>query len=329
MVGPTVFKLIHNLASPAKPGDKSYRALVKLLTEHYRPTPSETVQRFKFHSRSRKPGESVANFVAELRVLAEFCNFGSSLEEMLRNQIVCSISDSAVQRRLLGEVPLSLEKALQLAQGMETAARNVKELQGGTVTTPREVNQVTPHQKGKYAKAIPQFQGKSDCTRFRCGKPGHVASKCRFKDAQCHHSGMAGHLRAVCYGKAKGSAKKSGTSHSVQQVQEQAENEEYSLFRLGPVDKSSPYNVGVDVDGRRVTMEIDTGAAVSLMSAVTFKELWPGRSLDPATVQLCSYSGEKISVAGKVEVTFSCKSQVAKAPLVIVQGSGSTLLGQN
>ena len=280
-----MFKLIHNLASPAKPGDKSYRALVKLLTEHYRPTPSQTVQRFKFHSRSRKPGESVANFVAELRVLAEFCNFGSSLEEMLRDQIVCSISDSAVQRRLLGEVPLSLEKALQLAQGMETAARNVKELQGGTAATPREVNQVTPHQKGKHAKAMPQFQGKSDRKCFRCSKLGH-ASKCRFKDAQCNHCGKTGHLLAVCYGNAKGSAKKSGTSHSVQQVQEQAETEEYSLFRLGPVDKSFPYNVGVDVDGRRVTMEIDTGAAVSLMSAVTFKELWPGRSLDPVTVQI-------------------------------------------
>lgn len=55
-----------------------------------------------------------------------------------------------------------------------------------------------------------------------------------------------------------GSAKKSRASHSVQQMQEQAKTEGYSLFRLGPVDKSSPYNVGVDVDG----CQIDTGAAV-------------------------------------------------------------------
>ena len=101
-----------------------------------------------------------------------------------------------------------------------------------------------PHQKGKHAKAMPQFQGKSDRTYFHCGKPGHVASKCRFKDAQCHHCGKTNHLRAVCYGKAKRSAKMSGASHSVQQVQEQAETDEYSLLRLGPVDKSSPYNVG-------------------------------------------------------------------------------------
>ena len=38
VVGPTVFKLIRNLVSPAKPGEKSYEDLVKLLTEHYKPT---------------------------------------------------------------------------------------------------------------------------------------------------------------------------------------------------------------------------------------------------------------------------------------------------
>ena len=90
-----------------------------------------------------------------------------------------------------------------------------------------------------------------------------------------------------------------------------------SLFHMRLVDKSYPYNVVVDVDGVSVNlhglviMEIDTGVTVSLMSAVTFEELWPG-SVDPATVQLCSYSGEKIPVAGEVEVTVSYKVQVAK-----------------
>ena len=39
------------------------------------------------------------------------------------------------------------------------------------------------------------------------------------------------------------------------------------------MDKSSPYNAVVEVDGCPVTMEIDTRAVVSLMSAVTFEAL--------------------------------------------------------
>ena len=115
---------------PNKPGDKSYQDLVKVLTQHFKPVPSETVQRYKFHSQCQKPGESVATFIAELRLLAEFCNFGASLEAMLRDRVVCGINDSAIQRCLLAEVPLTLDKALKLAQGMETAAQSVRELQG-------------------------------------------------------------------------------------------------------------------------------------------------------------------------------------------------------
>ena len=57
----------------------------------------------------------MATFVAELRSLAEFCNFGTSLEEMLRDRIVCGINNSKIQRRLPAENTLTIGKALELA----------------------------------------------------------------------------------------------------------------------------------------------------------------------------------------------------------------------
>ena len=83
---------MRNLVSPDKPGDKSYDELVAALKKHFNPTPSEMVQRSKFHSRVRRPGETIAAFVADLRSLAEFCNFGSSLDDMLRDRIVCGVN---------------------------------------------------------------------------------------------------------------------------------------------------------------------------------------------------------------------------------------------
>ena len=47
------------------------------------------VQCSQFHSRFRKPGEIVAMFVSELHLLAEFCNFGTSLDDMLRDRLIC------------------------------------------------------------------------------------------------------------------------------------------------------------------------------------------------------------------------------------------------
>ena len=68
-----MYKLMCDLLAPVKPGEKSYQDLVKLIRDHSAPKPSEIVQRFKFNNRFRNEGESVADFVAELRNLAEHC----------------------------------------------------------------------------------------------------------------------------------------------------------------------------------------------------------------------------------------------------------------
>ena len=80
VIGPATFKLLRNLLAPEKPGEKAYNALITTLSAHFSLAPSEIVQ---FHSRFQNPGESVATFVSEIRSLAEFCNFGRTLEEML------------------------------------------------------------------------------------------------------------------------------------------------------------------------------------------------------------------------------------------------------
>ena len=70
-----VYKPMCNLLAPAKPKEKSYQELVKLIQDHLAPTSSEIAQRLKFHNRFRKEGESVTDFVAVLRNLAEHCEY--------------------------------------------------------------------------------------------------------------------------------------------------------------------------------------------------------------------------------------------------------------
>lgn len=107
VIGPAAYTLVRNLVSPTMPGEKSYDELVKALKDHFNPNPSETVQRSWFHSRFRKPGETVATFVSELSSLAEFCNFGTSLYDMLRERLICGINNSKLQQKLLAEKKLT------------------------------------------------------------------------------------------------------------------------------------------------------------------------------------------------------------------------------
>lgn len=71
-----------NLVSLAKPGDKMFDELIKLLKDHFNPKPSEIVQSFKINSRNRNPGElcyGVMEYFAVLWKLAQDCNSGDKL----------------------------------------------------------------------------------------------------------------------------------------------------------------------------------------------------------------------------------------------------------
>jgi len=67
---------------------------------------------------------------------------------------------------------------------------------------------------------------------------------------------------------------------------------ELPLFHLDSPAQALPLNITVTVDDCSTAMEVDTAAAVLLVSETTLAR----RLLLTATVRLCSYSGELISV---------------------------------
>ena len=98
-----------NLITPHNPSVKSFKQLIEVMMKHFCPPPSKIVQRFKFNTQARKPGKSVANYIAELQALSYYCNFGDTLELMLRDRILCGIYYTQTQKRLLAEKNLTCE----------------------------------------------------------------------------------------------------------------------------------------------------------------------------------------------------------------------------
>ena len=101
------------------------------------------------------------------------------------------------------------------------------------------------------------------------------------------------------------------------------------LFQLGDSAKAQkPLEVTVQVDGHQLVMEVDTGASLSLISRETYQQLWPSRPLQASTVNLRTYSGERVGVLGGLDVNVGCGDQRAILPLLVVEGSGLSLLGR-
>ena len=59
--------------------------------------------------------------------LSEHYDFQNTLEEMLRDRLVCGINNETIQRMLLAESSLDFKKSMKLAISMETALKNARD----------------------------------------------------------------------------------------------------------------------------------------------------------------------------------------------------------
>lgn len=325
LVGPTTYTLTKNLCRPQTIDDKSYTDIVDLLEAHYCPKQSEIVQRYKFNSRNRRSGESIATYIAELRALGEHCNY-TDLHVMLRDRLVCGVNNFNIQRRLLQEPDLTYKKALEIASAMEAASKHVSDIHPSPISRNPDI------------KKVETAQPSSVRACYRCGGTSHIATQCKFRDVNCRACGKKGHLAKVCRSKKPYQRKQlqQPEVHSVEKVHSQAtsdvetvsDEKTHNLYQLKP-DKSKPMKTTITVNNHNISMEVDTGASLSIISEETYTSHFGNCELLPSEVKLRTYSGEMLPVRGSLEVHVKYSSQEAVLPLIVVAGNGPSLLGRN
>ena len=337
--GAETYQLIRSLVAPQKPTDKSLTDIITLVKDHHTPPPSAIVQRFRFHSRTQKEGETIADFIADLRKLSEHCDFGETLDHMLRDRLVCGIRDVRIQRRLLAEPDLTFKKAYDLAQASETAEKNSKHL-----------HQQHPS-NSVHALSRPKNPTRQHSTVscYRCGGK-HATKDCQCQDVICHNCQKKGHLARVCRSKPRprrqtrsSFAKRQNTHHVSQgdeappssEEQTSSAAQEYPEYLHQVSDKrhsNRPLTVRMLLNATEVKMEVDTGASATIMSEDTYRRSW-SKAKAPLLLQthskLHTYTGEPLKVLGEITVDVQYGKQSATLPLVVVQGSGPTLLGRD
>ena len=161
--GPKTFKMVKNIVAPQDPNTVSLDELEKLVGDHYNPKPTATVQRCLFNSRIRQQGESVAEFVAALKKLSEYCGFtDAQLKEMLRDRLICGINNERWQKRLLTEDAADYQKVLDVALSLEAAEKSVQDLRGGAKLNKMGSGDRRPPFKGS---GRPQLKGEEVLAR--------------------------------------------------------------------------------------------------------------------------------------------------------------------
>ncbi|XP_061714478.1 uncharacterized protein LOC133522999 isoform X2 [Cydia pomonella] len=128
LMGAEAYELLVTLCTPAKPSTLKYDQIQQLLADHLQPTPSVLAERYKFRQRKQTKSESVADYLADLKKLSRFCDFGTWLDESVRDQFVCGLHSESIRLRLFTEKDLKLKTATDLAVAMEAAEFNAAEV---------------------------------------------------------------------------------------------------------------------------------------------------------------------------------------------------------
>ena len=83
------------------------------------------------------------------------------------------------------------------------------------------------------------------------------------------------------------------------------------------------------VDGQDIPMEVDTGAAVSLISSATKEQLFPQRELLGTTLVLTTYTVQQMAVVGRMQGKVKIMArQINYCFYMLLKGQGSSLMGR-
>eukprot|EP00795_Rhopilema_esculentum_P001722 gene1722-16205_t len=107
----------------------TYDAVVTTLERLYVKTPNNIFARHELATRKQKPGESLDEFLEELKKLSKHCDFTAVSAEtyrsaMIRDSFINGLTSNYIRQRLLENFELSLDRAYEIARTLHTAQKN-------------------------------------------------------------------------------------------------------------------------------------------------------------------------------------------------------------
>ena len=354
MLGSKTYALLRNLVAPDKPADKTFAEINQVLTGHLSPKPLLIAERFRFHKRNQEQDETVAQYFAMLKKLAEHCNFGQNLNDTLRDRLVCGMRNENIQKRLLAEANLSHTRAIELATAMESAQRDTVELRKSNGNG--ETSGVHYVRGGKTRQS-----GPAQC--HRCGSYQHTPDRCIYKEQVCFRCSKTGHTQKMCLSPAQQGARgpykggyKGGTYQSgykggkpatftkgqrnkpvhavVDSDEETYECDTYEcasleVHQVGSKKGSDVIWVTPQVEGRDLRMELDTGSAISAIPLRVYKQHYGQLQIKRTDILLKSYTGQQIKPKGTIDVEVVYKGEQHKLHLYVIDSEGPPLFGRD
>ncbi|VDI47521.1 Hypothetical predicted protein [Mytilus galloprovincialis] len=278
--------------------DRTVDIVLQKFDTYCNPLKNETVERYKFNSRTQQSGESVSKYYTELKLIAAHCGYGALEESLIRDQIVCGIKDTQVRERLLRDSKLTLKGCLDTCRATELSKERIKEIEN----SPAEVHAVKSPSHGASARHKNNYEtpkSKIDC-RY-CGRKHEPSKqKCPAYGQSCRKCNKKDHFAAVC-GRNKPQQHKSRGNQRNQRVNLMCDDEDsdeyYETIKTVTGTTTKHVYATMNVNDRPIKFQIDSGASCNVIPMNKLKGL-ECKIVKSSTV-LTTYDNSEIRPLGK------------------------------
>jgi hypothetical protein len=291
-----------------------YDKAILRLDAYFNPKRNIVVERFTFRETRQNEGETIAQFVTRLKILATYCEFDKQDDEIVL-QVIQKCASTKLRRVFLKERAIDLKKLLELGKIHDTLDHQIETVEGRAPAN-HEVNAIK-----KSAKHSKQSK-KDDKKCIKCGRAyPHAKDKpCPAINQQCRNCDETGHFASVC----KKDSKKVNSIDQASAGSSEIDEKAY-IFSIGH-HVSIPTAV-INVYGTGIDFKIDTGAAVNIIDEVGFRMLKPTpRLLKDVTPTFGYSSSEPLPTLGRFTADASYKNRNVLAEFYVMRGNHGRLL---
>ena len=284
VVGPDALE-VYNTFSWEDGSDKNKAAKILEKFEAYCvPRRNITWERHMFNTRDQHDGETIDQYVTDLKTKAQTCEFKDLKDSLIRDRIVCGIHCDKTRSRLLREPDLTLQKAVDICRANETTSSQMKLFTGDQTNGLPAIHGIRSQSK--------QVQ-KVSCDR--CGGWHTKQQICPAFGAECRKCGQRNHFAKVCR------TRVTQPLHNYSIQRETPDSDDLFIGTLGQAHGVKDWSVTILMNQQKTTFKIDTGAQCNVIPQWLYYQVCKD-PLKPSSASLVAFGGHKLHTCGKAKI---------------------------
>lgn len=304
--------------------------LIKKFDDHFLPRENTSFERYKFFI-MRQNGSTIEQFVTALRDQANKCKFDQLKDGLIKCMLICGVNSTEMREKLLEDDSLTLEQAIHKCNAIAEAKEQSTQIRDGNKeqdnvhaihkTGNRENLQATTSRRShtynrpddrdhsrsrqrtrsssrssKYSNRPTTGSGKTIYNCRNCSK-SHLVRQCSAYGKECSSCGKLNHFAIACRSRNVRTISKDQNSDIRELNFTQLHIDSIEVYNIDKITKS--WVTDLEINGKIFRFKIDTGADANVIPLTYVNKLGlPESIVEPSTICLRSYTGDKLDVIG-------------------------------